>query len=237
MERQFFAVTSDMVEALNGIGITVADHTLYLTVTTRGAIRIVPVRQANADGEQNEYARTKEIGLLQGMDEWVRLFTDHENHCYKVFPAPAGRFSDPQWPELKEAKIFRLAFRDKGGSSIARSTRCSRSGRPVTPTELPFDEIWLMILSSFRSQENVRMSSASQRGSCARGGRSGCGVTSLMSLADNRRTVPTAACCSSASLPMLSARATVARLAVTGERPRSQPSVSKSHERSLDAGG
>jgi hypothetical protein len=114
MERQFFAVTSDMVEALNGIGITVTDHVLYLTVTTRGAIRIVPVRQANADGEQNEYARTKEIGLLQGMDEWVRLFTDHENRCYKVFPAPAGRFSDPQWPELKDAKIFRLAFRDKG---------------------------------------------------------------------------------------------------------------------------
>jgi AcrR family transcriptional regulator len=46
--------------------------------------------------------------------EWVRLFTDQENRCYKVFPAPAGRFSDPQWPALKEAKIFRLAFRDKG---------------------------------------------------------------------------------------------------------------------------
>jgi hypothetical protein len=113
MEKQYFAVTSDMLEALNGIGITVTDHTLYLTVTTRGAVRIVPVRQANADGEQNEYARTKEIGLL-AIDEWVRLFTDQENRCYKVFPAPAGRFGDPQFPELKDAKIFKLAFRDKG---------------------------------------------------------------------------------------------------------------------------
>jgi hypothetical protein len=48
MERQFFAVTADMVEALRGVGITVTDHVLYLTITARGAYRIVPVRQANA---------------------------------------------------------------------------------------------------------------------------------------------------------------------------------------------
>ena len=28
--------------------------------------------------------------------------------------AAIGRFDDPQWPDLKPAKIFRLAFRDKG---------------------------------------------------------------------------------------------------------------------------
>ena len=114
MERQFFAVTPDMVEALGSIGISVTDHLLYLTVTSAGAVRIVPVRQANADGEQNEYNRTKEIGLVQSFDEWVRLFTDQPNHCYKVYPAMAGRFGEPQWPELKPAKIFKLAFRDKG---------------------------------------------------------------------------------------------------------------------------
>jgi hypothetical protein len=114
MERTWFAVTDEMVEALAGIGITVTDHALYLTVTSRGAVKIVPVRQANADGEQNEYARTKEIGLLQGQDEWVRLYADLENRVYKVYPAPAGRFAEPIWPPLKPAKIFRLAFRDKG---------------------------------------------------------------------------------------------------------------------------
>jgi hypothetical protein len=62
----------------------------------------------------NEYARTKEIALLQGRTEWVRLFTDMENRCYKVFQAPAGRFNEPQWPDLSPAKIFRLAFRDRG---------------------------------------------------------------------------------------------------------------------------
>lgn len=114
MERQFFAVSPDMVENLSSIGITVTDHALYLTVTSAGAVRIVPVRQADAAGEQNEYNRTKEIGLVQSFGEWVRLFTDRENHVYKVFPAPVGRFGDPQWPELKPAKIFKLAFRDKG---------------------------------------------------------------------------------------------------------------------------
>src|SRR5262249_48218588 len=103
-----------MVENLHTIGITATDHVLYLTITTRGAIRIVPARQANADGDQNEYHRTKEIGLVQGIDEWVRLFTDQENRCYKVFSAPAGRFGEPQWPDLKAARIFKLAIRDKG---------------------------------------------------------------------------------------------------------------------------
>jgi hypothetical protein len=114
MEKHFFAVTSEMIAPLTGIGISVSDRVLYFTVTSRGALRYVPVRQATGDSEQNEYDRTKEIGLVNAMDEWVRLFTDQENKDYKVFPAPAGRFGEPQWPDLKASKVFRLAFRDKG---------------------------------------------------------------------------------------------------------------------------
>jgi hypothetical protein len=114
MEQQFFAVTDEMVVALAGIGITVSLHMLYLTVTALGAVRIVPVRCPDQDDLMNEYVRTKELGLIRGVKEWVRLFTDRQNHVYKVFSAPAGRFPDPIWPELKPAKIFRLAFRDKG---------------------------------------------------------------------------------------------------------------------------
>ena len=110
MEKQFFAVDDDMVVALAGIGITVTEHTLYLTVTPRGAVRIIPINCTS----DNDYTRTKEIGLLDGVEQWVRLYTDQENKVYKVFPAPAGRFADPIWPALKPAKIFRLAFRDKG---------------------------------------------------------------------------------------------------------------------------
>jgi hypothetical protein len=114
MDKHYFAVAPDMVPVLSDVGITVSDHALYLTATSRGATRVVPVRQANSDGEQNEYDRTKEIGLIQAIDGWVRLYTDLENRAYQVFLAPVGRFSEPQWPELKPAKIFRLAFRDKG---------------------------------------------------------------------------------------------------------------------------
>jgi hypothetical protein len=114
MDKHYCAISPDMVEALTGIGITVSDYTLYLTVTSDGAVCVVPIRLAPEDGEQNEYDRTKEIGLLQARDVWVRLYTDLRNKCYKVYPAPAGRFSEPMWPELKHAKIFRLAFRDKG---------------------------------------------------------------------------------------------------------------------------
>jgi hypothetical protein len=115
LEKQFFAVADHMVQALLGIGITqVGRYTLYLTVTSRGAVKIIPVRQAGDDGEQNDYHRTKEVGLLQAMQEWKRLYVDQENKVYKTFPALAGRFGEPIWPALKPAKIFRLAFRDKG---------------------------------------------------------------------------------------------------------------------------
>ena len=113
-EQHHFVVAADMVEALNSVGITVADHALYFTVTSGGAYRVCPVRQADADGEQNEYHRTREIGLIRGIGEWVRLYHDAPNNCYKVFPAPAGRFGAPQLPDLTPAKIFRLAFRDRG---------------------------------------------------------------------------------------------------------------------------
>jgi hypothetical protein len=110
MERQFFAVTDNMVVALAGIGITVSDYRLYMVVNPRGAVRIIPV---NVESD-NDYIRSKEIGLIEGTREWVRLYRDAENRNYKVFHAPVGRFSDPIWPELKHAKIFRVAFRDKG---------------------------------------------------------------------------------------------------------------------------
>jgi hypothetical protein len=110
MEKQYFACTDEMVAALAGIGITVSPHMLYLTVTASGSVRIIPINVTS----DNEYNRTKEIGLVKGIDQWVRLYTDTANKVYKTFPAPVGRFADPIWPELKPAKIFRLGFRDKG---------------------------------------------------------------------------------------------------------------------------
>ena len=64
MEKQYFAVDTAMEVALAGIGINVSEHTLYLTVTPRGGVRIIPVHSAI----DNDYTRTKEIGLLDGVD-------------------------------------------------------------------------------------------------------------------------------------------------------------------------
>ena len=55
MDKHFIAVMPHMIEPLASMGITVADHTLYLTVTPEGALRIIPVRGPNAEGEQNEW--------------------------------------------------------------------------------------------------------------------------------------------------------------------------------------
>ena len=110
MEKQFFAVDPCMEIPLRGIGINFTDHTLYLTISPKGAIHVIPV----SCGTGNNYNLTKEIGLLEGVKHWVRIYTDLENKAYKTFPAPVGRYDKPQWPPLSEAKIIRLCFRDKG---------------------------------------------------------------------------------------------------------------------------
>jgi hypothetical protein len=95
MEKHYFAVTDPMIEALASIGIAVNLHTLYLTVTSRGAVRIVPVRQADNEGNQSEYDRTREIGLLAGREQWVRIYTDLENRAYQSISRTQGPFRRP----------------------------------------------------------------------------------------------------------------------------------------------
>ncbi len=114
MNRHYIAVMPNMVAPLAAIGISVVDHVLYLVVTPRGALRLIPVAGPNAEGEQNEYHRTKEMALVEGINTWTRMYTDREGNCYKSFPAPVGRFGDPNWPTIKPAKITRLAFKDRG---------------------------------------------------------------------------------------------------------------------------
>jgi hypothetical protein len=116
MDKHFVAVDPAMVVLLTGLGITVTDHTLYLIITPRGALKIIPVPGPNREtGEQNEWHRTKEIALFDGTEAWVRMYSDKEGNCYRSYPAPLGRFGEPAWPTIKPAKIFRLAFRDRAG--------------------------------------------------------------------------------------------------------------------------
>src|SRR5262249_9155031 len=69
LEKTYFAVIPAMIEPLASIAIKTADYRCYLTITSRGALRIIPIMQAGADGEQNEYNRTKEIAMLRAQHE------------------------------------------------------------------------------------------------------------------------------------------------------------------------
>jgi hypothetical protein len=114
LDQRYYAVHPRMAPVLTSIGIAYAAHTLYLIITPTGAYRVIPVRCPDGDGDRNEYASSKELGLRQSVDGWVRIYTDLENSTYRVFPAPIGRFPEPVWPEIPDAKIFRLCFRDRG---------------------------------------------------------------------------------------------------------------------------
>jgi hypothetical protein len=114
LDQKFYAVDPSMTAELMSIGISYAPHTFYLIMTAKGALRVIPVRCPDADGDRNEYAATKELALREAEDRWLRIYTDMENTCYRRFFAPKDRFPEPVWPELSEGKIFRLCFRDRG---------------------------------------------------------------------------------------------------------------------------
>ena len=86
MEPQFYAVTPDMEIPLHGIGINFTDHVLYLMITPEGGFRVIPV---NCETD-NEYTRTKETGLLDGVKKWVRLYTDKAQQAVPGVPCACG---------------------------------------------------------------------------------------------------------------------------------------------------
>jgi hypothetical protein len=114
LDQRYYVVDRGMAEELRSIGISFAPHALYLILTTKGAFRIIPARCPDADGARNDYAASKELALREAEDNWLRLYTDKENQCYRRYPAPKDRFPEPVWPQLTDAKIFRLAFRERG---------------------------------------------------------------------------------------------------------------------------
>jgi hypothetical protein len=115
LEKVFYLVHPNMVVPLAAIGIIAKPYRMYLTQTDAGKLCVVPCILEDGDGNRNDYAATKELGLRQGITEWVRLWTDQVNRNYRVYPAPVGRFPEKvEWPELPAHKIFSLAFKAKG---------------------------------------------------------------------------------------------------------------------------
>jgi hypothetical protein len=87
MEYKFFAVDEKMLNPLASIGIRTAPHVLYLTITTQGVLRVIPVRCVDETGDRNEYSSTKEKTLLDAQDTWMRLWSDVKQGNYRGHPA------------------------------------------------------------------------------------------------------------------------------------------------------
>jgi hypothetical protein len=114
METEWHAVRPEMTAELASIGIDVLPCRLFEVITAEGAIKIIPCRQADIDGAQNEWIRTKEIALTRAQKVWVRAISDKVNGRYRVFEAPLGRFPEPQFPDHTWGTLVRRAFGDRG---------------------------------------------------------------------------------------------------------------------------
>jgi hypothetical protein len=88
LDVEYHVVSPSMVPELASIGVDVLPHRIYVIMTTEGTIKLMPVRQADIDGSQNEWDRTREVVLLRGMTNWVRTISDRANGRYRAFPAP-----------------------------------------------------------------------------------------------------------------------------------------------------
>src|SRR5262249_49141736 len=114
MDVEYHVVDKSMVSALASIKIDVATYRLYEMITADGALRLMPVRQADRDGNQNEWTKRKKVPLVAAMKAWVRVTSDRPNQRYRVFPAAVDRFPEPCWPDLTMAKLIKLGFTDRG---------------------------------------------------------------------------------------------------------------------------
>jgi len=114
MDVEYNIVAPSMVAELASIDIDALPYRLWQILTAEGSSIIIPVRQADLDGNQNSWNQTKETALIRAQSVWLRVGSDRPNGRYRAFEAPPTRFADPVFPDLSMAKIIRLAFTDRG---------------------------------------------------------------------------------------------------------------------------
>jgi hypothetical protein len=110
-EGEFYIVTGEMSARL--LDTEAAVFTLYTYVSRGGALRLWPIRQAGADGRQNEWHRTAEKAAERAMRSWVRVVPNKSVGGYEIMEAVV-RIPDPVWPELTMPEIIRVGFRERG---------------------------------------------------------------------------------------------------------------------------
>jgi hypothetical protein len=116
-DGKFILATQSMVPALCEIGMSTQLHTLYLTQTSKGVLRLIPVQRPDDVGKRHPAHTTKEFGLLAAREKWKRVYWDKGSGLYLVFPGngqPDKDLPDRPWSELSDYKILTLGFRPYG---------------------------------------------------------------------------------------------------------------------------
>jgi prophage regulatory protein len=69
---EYHAVLPGMLAESASIAIYPMPYKMFQLITADGAVKIVLSKQADVDGSQNEWTRSKEIALVRAQKVWVR---------------------------------------------------------------------------------------------------------------------------------------------------------------------
>lgn len=111
----FYAVMPHMVEPLRALKAKIAVCKFYLTITADGIVRWLVCPQTDSE---NSWLTSREHCAVRARRGWGRMVSNTEADRYDFFdPAELGftvNLPEPAWPPESPAKLFLLAFRDRG---------------------------------------------------------------------------------------------------------------------------
>jgi hypothetical protein len=90
----------------------VAAKVLVTTVDRQGVLSLWPIRMPDPTGLHDEWSRSALECAQMARDAWIRVAANTGLGAYEAFHA-SGDFADPEWPDIKFAKILEIAFRDR----------------------------------------------------------------------------------------------------------------------------
>ena len=111
----FYAVMPAMVEPLRALKAKILVCKFYLTITSYGIVRWLVCPQTD---NENSWLMSREHCAIRARRCWGRMVSNGEADRYDFFdPAEHGftvSLPEPAWPPEPPAKLFPLAFRDRG---------------------------------------------------------------------------------------------------------------------------
>lgn len=86
---------------------------LYLGMNfPSGNLFLYPVRQPDADGNQNSWHQSSERVIVSGKEKWIQQIPEKDIGGYSI-NEPSGNLVDLSFPEVDIAEVVYKAFKDK----------------------------------------------------------------------------------------------------------------------------